>query len=89
MPLNDTQKQLIQDWIHARARNVMCPMCGSSDHRIDPELMVMRPMLYGPDGGSRADDSRAAPMVTITCNYCAHMRFLSAVLIGLAPPSAT
>lgn len=84
MPLNQTQQQLILQWLDRHQKSPVCPDCGGSSFRINPELMVVFPLLYKGDQ-QQSDQSRGCPMVVQTCDTCANMRFYSAAIIGIVP----
>jgi len=74
---NDLER--IQTNLNAAGVEVACPMCGSSDVTIDPNLPAGIPALVGDE--LRLD--RAIRAISIVCTRCGFIRLhKSSVLLG-------
>lgn len=87
MPLSQEQQAQIAEWMRTRGGALICPQCAHNDNRVDPDLMCISPLEVASDGVYKADPNRAALMLAVTCNWCAHTRLFSAALMGILPSS--
>ena len=79
MPLNDDQKQKLQEWITSKGVSSRCPACGSNSW--SPGDVIAPPVQTEP--GTTTIGGATIPMVQLICSSCAHVLLFAAVPIGL------
>lgn len=77
--LNSVEKAKVQAWLSSRAR-AGCPFCGQRNFEIGSLLTVTSSME--PTTG-RIHYMHGYPLVSIFCNYCAHVMWFSAMAVGV------
>jgi predicted nucleic-acid-binding Zn-ribbon protein len=78
MPLNESQKLKLRDWLRSNDVNPTCVSCGGTDWGAGE--IVSAPILDA--GGAHREDSHV-PMVQLVCTNCSYLMLYAAVPIGL------
>lgn len=78
MPLDDSQKQTLQDWMKSKHVSANCSACGQNQWV--PGDVISAPVM---SGGGVALGGPSVPMVQLICGNCAHTMLFAAVPIGL------
>jgi C4-type Zn-finger protein len=79
MPLTPEQQQSIAQHLNVRGSTPTCPICGASNMRVRPE--VVRLPRQDADGG--------VTVAMVDCQYCGHLMYFSADVLGLDVEKAT
>lgn len=78
MPLTETQKHKLRDWLRSKEVNPTCASCGARDWGAGE--IVSAPILDAE--GAHREDSHV-PMVQLVCTNCGYLMLYAAVPIGL------
>lgn len=77
MPLDQAQTQYVHDWLRKAGSGAACPVCLSSNLAVPGVFAVADVQSSAPAVGP------VSPLVAIVCQSCGHVRFFSAMLMGL------
>ena len=80
MPFDEAQKEIISEWLMKNGVALACPSC----MKVCPQEvseMIATPVFV--EGG--ISFITTVPMIPVICSRCAHIRFFSAVMMGLVP----
>lgn len=78
MPLDESQKQTLQDWMKSKHVSANCAACGRNQWA--PGDVISAPVMTGQ---GVAFGGPSVPMVQLICANCAHTMLFAAVPIGL------
>ncbi len=78
MPLSESQKQKLRNWMKSKSIRPTCASCGASDWGAGE--IVSAPVLGS--NGTPANDSHV-PMVQLVCVNCSYVMVYAAVPMGL------
>jgi len=83
MKLTKEQKEKLIGELNSRKDKAQpCPICGGKRWNVNDTIVEIREFNNGDMvfGGS---DSAIIPMITINCEECGYIRFLSAIKLGI------
>lgn len=80
--LSDEEKTKIVQWINSKAKNHVCPSCGSNSWALADHVLNF-PVFAG---GTIVIGGTNYPAVLLACNTCAFVRHYMLVPMGVLPP---
>jgi hypothetical protein len=83
MKLTKEQKEKLIDKLNSwKGKTQPCPICGGKGWNVNDAIVEIREFNNG-NMVFRGPDSAIMPMITISCLKCGHIRFLSAIKLGI------
>jgi hypothetical protein len=82
MPLDPTDQQKVRDWLTAKCGAGQCSLCTGKVWRVGETLAV--PQITLP-ASATFTPGPIAVLISIVCDNCGHVAFLSASICGLLP----
>ncbi len=80
MPLTDTEKTTIEQWIASHAPKFGCPACSGKTWGMQDDLAFL-PIIDAKT--TRVSRDNGFPVVVLTCNTCGYTSLFSALQVGL------
>ncbi|MCI0700263.1 MAG: hypothetical protein L0241_04185 [Planctomycetia bacterium] len=76
--MDESQRKKAEEWFNAHIAPT-CPSCQKSAPLQIVDRLVMPPLMRG----NSVDFGSTLPSVALVCTNCAHVRFFSALLMGI------